>query len=188
MTTRKLTDFAIVEQIYNTHMQKDFPVDEIKPLDMIRQLWNMDVYECYTLSDEDAILGYAFFVRRERDYLLDYLAIAEEHRNEGLGTLFLRQLKDCIQGADCIVVEVEDPDRAKNEQDRTLRERRLQFYLRSGYLPSELTARVFGVDFRIIEAPAAAEHTAEELRTVYTELYRSMLPAALFLTQFQVKS
>ena len=56
MTTRKLTDLAIVEQIYNTHMQKDFPADEIKPLDMIRQLWAMDVYECYALSDEDEML------------------------------------------------------------------------------------------------------------------------------------
>ena len=187
MTTRKLTDFAIVEQIYNTHMQKDFPVDEIKPLDMIRQLWNMDVYECYTLSDEDEMLGYAFFVRRERDYLLDYLAIAEEHRNEGLGTLFLRQLKDCIQEANWIVGEVEDPDRAKDEETRALRERRMQFYLRSGCLRTEITAKVFGVHFRILEVPTATEHTAEEIRTVYTGLYRSMLPAVLFLTQFRLE-
>ena len=134
-------------------------------------------------AGEDAILGYAFFVLREKDYLFDYFAIAEERRNEGLGTLFLQQLSECIRGANCIVGEVEDPDRAGNESDRELQARRLQFYLRSGYRETGLSCKLFGVNYRILEVPTAEEHTTEELRTAYTELYRSMLPAVLFLTQ-----
>ena len=187
MITQRLTDFKIVEQLYNTRMKRDFPRAELKPLAMIRHYWNKGLYECYALSDEDEIYGYAFFVRRQKDYLFDYFAIAEGHRNEGLGTLFLQQLKDCIQKANCIVGEVEDPDRAKDEETRALRERRMQFYLRSGCLRTEITAKVFGVHFRILEVPTATEHTAEEIRTVYTELYRSMLPAVLFLTQFRLE-
>ena len=84
------------------------------------------------------------------------------------------------------MVEVEDPKRAENEADRALCERRLQFYLRSSYRLTELTYQVFGVEYRILEVPTAAAHTTEELRAVYTGLYRSMLPAVLFHTQVRM--
>ena len=186
MIVRRLTDFSTVEQLYNTRMKKDFPRDELKPLAMMRHFWEKDRYDCYGLFDGEEILGYAFFVRREGDYLFDYFAIAQEHRNEGLGTLFLQQLSGYLQGANCIVVEVEEPKRAENEADRALRERRLQFYLRSSYRLTELTCKVFGVEYRILEVPTAAAHTTDELRAVYTGLYRSMLPAVLFHTQVRM--
>lgn len=136
--TRQLTDFEKVEMIYYSRMKKDFPRDELKPLDSIRQLWEENAYECYTLLDEsktdgdrsveehndgdlpggDEILGYAFFVRRDRDYLFDYFAISEQHQNEGLGSLFLRQLGECVKEANCVVGEVEDPEASENEKIR----------------------------------------------------------------------
>ena len=186
MITRRLTDFTDIEMLYSERMRRDFPGNELRPLVWIRKLWDRNAYECYAMFDKDAILGYAFFVRRDKDYLFDYFAIAEEHRNEGLGSLFLRQLEECIRDANCVVGEVEDPDRAQDEETAALRERRMQFYLRSGYRRTELTAKVFGVDFRILEVPTSVEHTEEELRTVYTELYRSILPAEFFETQFQI--
>ncbi len=182
----RLTDFSQVETLYQTRLRKDFARNERKPLSSMRRSWKKEVYDCYGLFDGKEVLGYAFFVRLGKSCLLDYFAIAEEHRNEGLGTIFLRQLADCLADADCVVVEVEDPDRAPDVETRELRERRLRFYLRSGYRETELRARVFGADYRILELPAARPHGAEELRRVYTELYRSVLPARFFRTQFQV--
>ena len=184
MITRQLTDFAQVEMLYKTRLKKDFSRSELKPLVSMRRSWKKNAYDCYGLFDGDEILGYAFFVRRDRDYLFDYLAIAEERRDEGLGTLFLQQLAECVQGANCVVGEVEDPEASMDEETRAQRERRLQFYLRSGYRKTELTSTVFGVDYRILEVPTASEHTTEELRSVYTELYRSSLPEPFFHTQF----
>ena len=184
MITRQLTDFTQVELLYNARLKKDFSRDERRPLAAIRRAWKKSAYECYGLFDGTEIMGYAFFVRRERDYLLDYLAVTEDHRDQGFGSLFLQHLAERLQGADCVVVEVENPDRVEDEETRSVRRRRLQFYLRNGYRKSALTSTVFGVDYLILEVPTAMEHTTEELRTVYTELYRITLPEPFMHTQF----
>lgn len=186
MDTIRLTDFAEIETLYRERLKKDFARNELKPLSSMRRSWRKNAYDCYGLFDGGKILGYAFFVRRGRDCLFDYLAIAEEHRDEGLGSEFLRQLAECVQDADCIVGEVEDPDKAEDEDTRVLRERRLRFYLRCGYRKTELTSCVFGADYRILEVPTGVRHTTEELRRIYAELYRSFLPALFFRTQFRV--
>ena len=131
LSTRRLTEFSQVEALYNTRLKKDFVRNELKPLISMRRSWEKNAYDCYGLFCGEEILGYAFFVRLGKRCLFDYLAIAEEHRNEGLGSRFLRQLADCLGEADCVVVEVEDPDSAEDEEQRRQRQRRLQFYLRN---------------------------------------------------------
>ena len=187
MITRRLTDFSQVEMLYDLRMKKDFPPDELKPLDTIRRLWIKRAYECFGLFDGKGISGYAFYLRSDRNCLLDYFAIAEERRNEGLGSLFIRQLSGLVQEADCIVAEVEDPETALDGETKRLRERRLRFYLRNGFRKTALTSTVFGVDFRILEVPADMPHTDEEISGIYTELYRISLPGKLFRTEFEVR-
>ena len=186
LTTRRLADFAQVEQLYRQRMKKDFVPNELRPLSSLRRSWEQDAYDCYGLFDGEQILGYAFFVRLGNNFLLDYLAIAEEHRDEGLGSIFLHQLAACLQGADCVVGEVEDPDRAKDPENRAQRERRLLFYLRNGYRKTALCSTVFGADYRILEIPTGKCHSTEKLRDAYTALYRSILPGVFFHTQFHV--
>ena len=186
LAVRRLTDFSQVEELYRTRMKRDFARNERRPLASLRRSWKRGAYECFGLFDGDAILGYAFFVRLGKDYLFDYFAIAEEHRDEGLGSLFLRELTAQLSDADCVVLEVEDPDRAKNASERALRERRLRFYLRSGYRETDLTARLFGADYRILEAPTASPHPTQALRSVYIALYQIILPGLLFRTQLRV--
>ncbi|MBR4501694.1 MAG: GNAT family N-acetyltransferase [Clostridia bacterium] len=186
MITRRLTDFSQVESLYKTRLREDFPPDELKPLESMERSWRKGAYDCYGLFDGDDILGYAFFVCRDRDLLLDYFAIDKERRDRGLGSLFLRQLADHVRGANCAVCEVQDPDKAESAQDRIERERRLRFYLRSGFRQTELTSVLFGVNYRILEIPGTEAHTAGQLREAYTELYRSTLPETLFRTEFQV--
>lgn len=186
LQTQRLTKFAQIAQLYRDRMKKDFARNERKPLSAIRRAWKQGVYDCYGLMDGNEMLGYAFFVRQGENLLFDYLAIAEQHRSEGLGSIFLQQLADCLQTAGCVVGEVEDPDKAKDEEARRLRERRMQFYLRNGYRKTDVTSSVFGVDYRILEVPTGTTHTAEEIQTIYTELYRSILPAIFFRTQFRV--
>ena len=186
LQTRRITDFSVVEGLYKSRLKRDFARNELKPLAAIRRLWDRDAYDCYGLFRGAELLGYAFFVRIGRNYLFDYLAIEAGHRDEGLGSVFLRQLAACLTEADCVVGEVEDPDKAEDEAERALRERRLRFYLRAGYRRTDLTARVFGADYRILEVPTARDHTPDELRAVYTALYRAILPAPFMKTQFRV--
>lgn len=186
LCTRRLTDFAQVETLYRERLIKDFARNEQKPLRSMRRFWEKNAYDCYGLFDGDEILGYAFFVRQGENYLLDYFAIAQGHRDEGLGSLFLGQLAESLKTADCIVGEVEDPEKAKDPDSRAIRERRLRFYLRSGYLKTELTSVVFGADYRILEVPTKEEHSTEQLRAVYTEIYKIIFPPLIFRTQFRV--
>ncbi len=186
LETRRLTDFAQIKMLYRRRLKKDFVRNEVKPLASMKRAWEKGSYECYGLFDGAEIQGYAFYVRLGNDCLLDYLAISDDHRSQGLGSVFLRQLADCMVDADCVIVEVEDPDRAPDAETRALRERRLRFYLRSGYLKTDVTSSVFGVAYRLLELPVTGSHSTEKLRSVYTKIYRDTLPAVFSRTQFQV--
>ena len=183
---RRLTDFTIVEGIYQTRMKEDFARNELKPLKSMKKLWDDDSYDCFGLYEGASLLGYALFVHQGQNYLLDYFAVAKEHRGEGFGSVFLQQLSGAIKEADCVIAEVEDPAKATDQEERDLREQRIQFYLRNGYHHTGLTARLFGVDYLLLEATGKA-HSMNELRETYRNLYRKMLSPFFFMTQVRVK-
>ena len=182
---RRLTRFAQIRKLYRSRMKRDFAPCELKPLSAMRRLWKRNAYDCYGLFDGEELLGYAFFVRVGKDRLLDYLAVAEGCRGRGCGSAFLNGLAGYLADADCVACEVEDPDKAADGEERTLRERRLRFYLRGGYLDTGLTVELFGVDYRILEASTASSpHTAEAAWEAYTGIYRSILPERVFRRLF----
>ena len=90
-----------------------------------------------------------------------------------------------ITDAYCIVGEVEDPDKADSDATRKLQQRRLDFYLRNGYLDTEITVCLMGVDYRILEIPCGKQHTIEEIRSIYESIYRSMIPEKVFREVFR---
>ena len=184
--TKRLTDFRQVESLYKSRLVKDFVENERKPLSSMKESWEKEKYECYGLFDGEKIVGYAFFVRNGKYCLLDYFAIKEDRRNEGLGSIFLKQLAVGMEKERCVIVEVEDPDRANSLDDKTLRNRRLQFYMRNGYLKTALTSSVFGVAYRLLEDSNGVPHAARDICAAYTDIYRSTLPDRFFQTQFSV--
>lgn len=188
MRIRKLTEQAEIVQIYNARMKQDFPPNELRPLSSILRACKSDNYYCYVLETDAEILGYAYFARNGRNYLLDYLAIDREHRDQGLGTVFLSRLADCFQTAGCILVEAEDPDAAQNRQDADMRERRLRFYRHCGYRLTDVKTSVFGADYRILEVPTGKEHAAEEIAAIYSEIYRTILPDRFYRSKFRITS
>ena len=187
LTVRKLDRFSQVEEIYASRMPQDFDADEIRPLFSLRESWKRKEYVCYGLCGSAGLLAYAFFVRRGRHFLLDYLAVSEAHRGEGLGSIFLKQLSDRIPEADCVLVEAQDPAAAQEEEERTLRRRRIGFYLRSGFYDTGLRSRIFGVDYCLLNVSSEDCLSVPELRKIYTDLYRSMLPPEFFDAHFLLK-
>ena len=191
MEIRKLTLLSELESIYNTCMIRDFPPNERRPLASLAAGWNRDEYDCYGLYEGNELLAYAFFVRLPGksgfNYLFDYLAVCEGHRGEGIGSAFLRLLSGRIQNAECIVGEMEDPDAPCEGQERAIREKRRRFYMRAGFLDTDVRACVFGVDYLLFEVPTKRAHTKDEIREIYTSLYRSILLPPFFETQFHLK-
>lgn len=185
-----LTDMEAIERIYNTRLREDFARNERKPLSAIRRALERDEYRCWGLFREDALLGYAFFVRYPDGdgtiYLFDYLAIDRSLRDTGLGTAFLSRLAECFTASDLVIGEVDDPDRADGEE-RVLRERRLRFYYGNGCVDTGVRSVVFGADYRILEMPTGPRRSREEIRAAYDRVYRHIFPSVIYRRCFSLR-
>ena len=177
---KRISDFPQIEEIYRQYMRRDFARNELRPLSSLRKSWDAGEYECYGLYDEGELHGYAFFVKLGYRYMLDYLAVVKEYRDSGFGSTFLRELPDM----DCVIVEVEDPEKAKNEDDQLQRERRMQFYLRNGFRETGVKSCVFGVDYAILER--GSKSNEGQIREFYSTIYRKLLPAPFFQLNFKL--
>lgn len=183
---RKLT-ISQTDDIYRKMMKKDFPRNELKPLSMIHKALSRKEYLCFGFFDEaENICGYAYFVFRihegQRVYMLDYFAVAENMRGMGLGSQFIKMACDSVYDADYIICEAESPEKASDEEDRIIRDRRIDFYLKNGFRDTGISAFVFGVVYKILEF--GAEHNEIEMKTAYSGLYRSFLPELLYRVCF----
>ncbi len=187
LTVKKLLRFSQVERIYASRLQQDFAPDEVRPLRLIRKSWDRGEYPCYGLYDGRRLLAYAFLVCKGRRCVLDYFAVSEEHRGEGLGSAFLKEVTARIPDAECVLVEVEDPDGAQDEEARSLRLRRIAFYRRSGFYDTGIRSCSFGVDFCILNADSENRLPQAELRDFYCAMYRSILPRRIFEANFRIK-
>lgn len=168
------------KEIYHQALTRDFPADERKPWSVIRRCMKSGAYRCLGLYRDDRLLGYAFFVLFQDSALLDYFAILPEYRKEGFGSCFLQRIPAYLEDYPRILAEAEAPESAKTEEEKEIRNRRIAFYLRSGLKDTGLRPRAFGVDFIILWFPNTPVPKAEEARTVYENLYRSFLPAAVY--------
>lgn len=164
-----------VRAVYRASLRRDFPREERKPLFVILRSMRRGIYECYGLMQGKEVVSYAFFVRQGNTYLLDYFATLSAHRNQGLGAQFLSLLCEQLCHADCVIGEVEDPAFAETQEDRQLQTRRLQFYLRNGFVDTGLREKAFGVPFVLIEMSLGKERSAQWLDEIYHELYRCVL-------------
>ncbi len=170
-----------IEEIYNTHMKKDFPPAELKPLNAIKYSVEKGRYTMYIAYDDTGVKGYACIADCgrgvnqwgqspfgksgddlpkkacepllgqsplvERIGFLDYFAIVKEYRGTGVGTEFFAKLKSL--GFECIILETESVESAKNDEEDFIRKRRIAFYKRSGCVDTGCVYNVFGVEYNV---------------------------------------
>lgn len=171
-----------INKIYKERTVFDFPPNELKPLDMLHKLVSEGRYECYGVIENEEIIGYSFLNRLggKEDYLIDYLATIPSVRNCGLGAKILKLLAQKLAGADNVILEVENPEFAINDEDRKLQTRRLNFYLRNGFRDTNVRAECFSVPFIILELENGAVKSEKEIAEIYRQHYKAMLPKGLF--------
>lgn len=189
--TKQLNKQNIIE-IYTTIAPLHFPTEELRPLANLQSLIDRNGYEGLGLydSESDALAGYGFFVRiPDADIvLLDYYAILEEYRNQGVGSFFLTQMKEHYCDLRGILLETEDYDTASTEEERSVRARRDAFYMRNGALRTSTKTTVFCVDFQIFFIPSMCQINETSLTTANNivlrnnieTLYRFMLPVEAY--------
>ena len=111
--------------VYDRDLRASFPAAELKPLRNIVEMWAAGRYRPWCLFDGDDIAGEAFLWLGHPPgwALLDYLCVAADRRNGGLGSVILEKLREAERG-NVIFGESEIPCYAP---DPAMAERRLGF-------------------------------------------------------------
>ena len=178
----KLTNLNIdeIRNIYQTRMVIDFPQAELKPLEYIIEAVNDGIYECLGLYKDEECIGYTFLVKQGNSYLIDYLAVYPDKRNNGAGSKLLSFLKEYLAKADAVILEVEDPKYADSEKEKDIQKRRLLFYLRNDCVDTGLRVRCFGVPFIILSLGKENDLDQELLWDRYQAYYKAVLPKEMY--------
>lgn len=170
-----------IKQIYETHMQNDFPPAEIKPLSAIYKMIDSGHYVCKGLYEEDELLAYVFmsFATLKDVALIDYLAVCSRFRSSGIGSKLISAIREEMSEWKGIILEVENPEFATNEEDYKVQSRRINFYKRNNIELSTVKSSLFGVPFRIMHF---IDFSLEEcdIRKSLEDIYHVMFPDSIY--------
>lgn len=162
-------DKAILTALYEEHLKRDFPPDELKPLARMIDLWEQGVYQIHQQQAGERPDAYALFFTGDASLtLLDYYAVHPEARGRGVGSAFLQGLIERLDGP--LLVELEAPEADPAD---LLRLRRIAFYEALGFRDTGIRGRLFGVPFHYYLHGNEKAVSLERL----TALYEKMIPA-----------
>ena len=154
---------------YEKFLKEDFVSDEIKPIENILTLIKNSRYEVYGVFQDDEMIAYASFWKKENInlVLLDYLGVSKKYRNQGIGSKILVLIKEML-GNIPYVVEAEIPTGSSLEEDK-IRKRRIEFYERNGCKKVYLMATC-GMKWQTL-VNSKNEIDQKELAKLHKELY-----------------
>ena len=137
----------------------------------MEEMWAEGRYRPWCLFDGDNIAGEAFLWLGHPGWaLLDYLCVAADRRNGGLGSVILEKLREAERG-NVIFGESEIPCYAP---DPAMAERRLGFYARNGARTAGYDTEMFGVPYKTLywaEGKVDESALMEEHRFVYASTF-----------------
>jgi len=135
---RSYKDLEEIERLYNHSFPKNERIDFERLLRMLDDDRRMYVY----LEDEK-IIGMAYFFIFEDIAYLGYICVEEELRNKGYGTVILNKIKEEYQGYR-IGIDIEEVK--QNSTNIEERVRRRDFYIRNGFVSTDIFYNFFFVD------------------------------------------
>ncbi|WP_339179862.1 GNAT family N-acetyltransferase [Oceanobacillus sp. FSL W7-1293] len=161
-----------IKVIYN-YLKQEFGREELFPRMVIRRNFKKSIWEAVYLTDGQEKYGYAIYQKAPgfKGVFIAYLAILPKYQSKGLGSELIRQLNALFP--DGILLEVEDPDAAKDEKDQATRLRRIRFYERNGLVVNpDMKVNTFFVPFRMMDNLGGTE--AYDI-SFYQKLYNRIL-------------
>lgn len=113
-------------------MERTFPSNEIVPMDVQLSRPGNEVLAIY---EDDAFCGMiSLLTARDITHII-FFAIAESHRNNGLGSRVLAQIC-AMKPGQRIIADLERP--MPDAPGTDLRKRRIGFYTRNGFSPTQV--------------------------------------------------
>lgn len=169
-----------LDQLYTTRMEEDFPSAERPSLPAMQRHLREDLQEIWIMADQDGEeVAYAACAQARGIVLVTLLAVFAEHRGGGHGTTLLELLQAHYAAERAVLLEVEDPQEAADEEDLLIRQRRIAFYERNGYrMLSGIDHVSFGIRLLLMALPL--EDSFENIRRTAVEdvreVYHIILP------------
>ena len=143
--------FKEFKDLYRKHIIKDFPKSERPNLEGFRKRMLKYNEETFIYEEEGVERGYCIIDQIQDYVLVAFLAVYKGNRGKGIGTKILKELEEKYPNKKGILLEVEDPDFAKNENEKNIQERRIRFYERANFQVIEnLKVELFMVNFKIM--------------------------------------
>lgn len=144
--------------------ERAFPENERRPFRGLLTVPKSSA-ESVALYDEDLFCGFASFLNGKTMSHIIYLAIDENLRNWGYGSMALQALHAYKSGRRIMVdIELEKDAAPNNEQRR----KRKQFYLRNGYEQTAIRYRWRREDYEILSY--GGDVSEEEYEAFWEEL------------------
>lgn len=138
-----LRDWWKIRKLY----MSAFPVYERKLLWLIWQKKRKGCTDVWAIKDKDEFLGFAITINGPDIVLLDYFAISNDKRGNGLGTLALKKLQEHYN-TKRFFLEIESV--FENVDDLESRIRRKQFYLKNNMKEMHIMVNLFGTKFELL--------------------------------------
>ena len=142
----KATDEKRLQKIEDLYLRA-FPLSERKPFKMMIQKQTEGTMEILSIEEENSFLGLAIFAHDKDIALLDYFAISDEIRGQGIGSRAIRALQKIYAGKR-FVLEIETTK--KTCADLEMRKHRKAFYLRNGLHTMDFDVNLFGVEMEML--------------------------------------
>ena len=156
------TQYGQIQALY----MRAFPAVERKPFPMMLEKQKEGSMELLFLEEDGAFLGLAIFVLDADLVLLDYFAIEENCRDQGIGSKALALLQQYYPGRR-LLLEIEDA--AAPTADQQMRIRRKGFYLRNGMTVMPFLVNLFSVEMEVLTYHANV--TYEEYVQIYEHVF-----------------
>lgn len=182
----KVLNLHEIEEIHTKHIPLSFPKDEIRELKNITKLYNSGNYLAIGGYIDGVLKIYGFFVVFDKNYLMDYLAVVEEQKGQGFGTEFLEKIVPMISPFNLFFLEVEQVEKAPNQEEKLIRQRRINFYKRNGFSLSGIKADVWKVPFAMMYYGENGKFSDDLMEEMSIKLYKTIFPPKTYKEKIRV--
>ena len=164
-----------LQELYEKHIAKDFPAMERPSFAHFQKTIKEGLQEVLIYSEDCVDKAYCVVATVSEYLLISFLAVYEEYRGRGFGSKMLAEVKEYYADRPGIIVEVEKPEDAKESKEHALRERRIAFYERAGYvLFREIDYVIWDVPFFLMVSSreTTREEVVKQMKKIYGKLLR----------------
>lgn len=167
-------------QSFYKFIERDFPPDEYPPYDAMYYHLQEGIQEGLVFCNEFEDLAYAICAAsHSNNYaLISQIAVFLEHRGKGIGSSFLKAIREKYKEKKGIIVEVEIPEYSETLEEAELRRRRIAFYKNLDFhMIPNIKYSIWDIPMHLMALPlkVSFETINQEIEGTIYEIYNSLV-------------